>query len=84
MPLFDFDCRACGHRFETLVRKDSTPECPSCHGHDLERLVSLFAVSSSERRQAAATASLKKQREVAGRDAAAINAESEKHRLEDH
>jgi putative FmdB family regulatory protein len=84
MPLFDFACRQCGHRFEALVRPGHEPVCPSCQSADLEKLLSLFAVSTAERRQASAAASRRKQREVAGRDATALNAESEKHRLEDH
>ena len=84
MPLFDFACRQCGHRFEALVRPGYDPACPSCESADLEKQPSMFAVSTAERRQASAAASRKKQRDVAGRDAAALHAESEKHRLEDH
>jgi putative FmdB family regulatory protein len=48
MPLFEFQCRSCGHRFETLVLSTSrsTPACPACHGTDLEKLVSVFGVGS--------------------------------------
>jgi putative FmdB family regulatory protein len=84
MPLFDFQCRACGHRFEALVRPQHPPRCASCQSEDLEQLPSMFAVNTAERRQAAASASRRKQREVAGREAAAEFAETEKHRLEDH
>jgi putative FmdB family regulatory protein len=48
MPLYDFRCRACKHRFEALVRGTSTPMCPKCQGEDLERLLSSFAMSSLE------------------------------------
>jgi putative FmdB family regulatory protein len=47
MPLYEFDCRTCHRRFETLVRGVETPECPSCHGTDLERALSTFAVSTA-------------------------------------
>ena len=47
MPLFDFACRRCGHRFEDLVRRGETGRCPKCEGSDLERLPSTFAVRSS-------------------------------------
>jgi len=53
MPLYDFACRTCDHEFEALVRTGDVPECPSCHGHELERLLSTFALSTDERRQAA-------------------------------
>jgi putative FmdB family regulatory protein len=48
MPLYDYECRSCGHEFETLVRTGSTPECPKCHGHDLERQLSTFMMTSDE------------------------------------
>ena len=46
MPIYEYECRACGHRFEALVRHDELPPCPECQGRDLERLLSMFAVSS--------------------------------------
>jgi putative FmdB family regulatory protein len=46
MPLYEYQCRGCGNRFEALVRGELPPPCPECHGEDLERLLSLFAVSS--------------------------------------
>lgn len=60
MPLYEFQCRTCGHQFEALVRSGHSPECPSCHGSDLERLLSGFAVSSEERTQAAVKSARKK------------------------
>jgi len=27
MPIFEYACRACGHEFETLVRRAETPSC---------------------------------------------------------
>lgn len=46
MPLFDYACRACGHRFEALVRGDVAPACPACESEDLERQMSLPTVHS--------------------------------------
>ena len=46
MPLFDFQCKSCGHEFEALVRGQVTPACPRCAGTDLERLMSLPAIKS--------------------------------------
>lgn len=40
MPLYDFHCQTCGHRFETLVRSGSTPVCPQCNGIALDKQVS--------------------------------------------
>jgi putative FmdB family regulatory protein len=44
MPLFEFECRACGHHFEYLTRDGRSPACPSCEGEDLQKLLSVFAV----------------------------------------
>ena len=65
MPLYDFHCRTCGHEFEALVRAPDAPECPECHGSDLERLLSTFIASSDEARQKAASGS--RQRQIRGR-----------------
>jgi putative FmdB family regulatory protein len=52
MPLYDFHCRACEHEFEALVRGVAArPECPRCGSADLERLPSLFGVSSESTSQ---------------------------------
>jgi putative FmdB family regulatory protein len=49
MPLYDFKCRACGHRFEELVRLGETAECPKCHDAASERLFSASAGVSTDR-----------------------------------
>jgi putative FmdB family regulatory protein len=53
MPIYEYECRQCGHRFEQLLLPTTTAACPSCSGKDLERLVSLPAVSSDNTRQSA-------------------------------
>ena len=53
MPLHEYTCRACNNRFEALVRNGELPACPSCKSADLERLLSMFAVSSEGTRQSA-------------------------------
>lgn len=54
MPLYEFKCRGCGHEFEALVRPPATAcVCPSCIGTDLDRLPSMFAVSSEGTRRTA-------------------------------
>ena len=50
MPIYEYRCGGCGHEFEQLVRTGDTPECPSCKGQTLERLLSHVAVSSEHTR----------------------------------
>jgi putative FmdB family regulatory protein len=61
MPLYDFHCRGCGAEFERLIRAGELVECPSCSSRDIERLLSTFALSTEERRAAAARQSRKLQ-----------------------
>ena len=48
MPIYEYQCRACGHQFEFLLlpTNPEAPSCPSCKGQELERIISMFAVSS--------------------------------------
>jgi len=47
MPIYEYACRGCGKEFETLVRASAPqPECPNCHGQDLEKKLSTFAAIS--------------------------------------
>ena len=61
MPLYDFRCNSCGKLFETLVRAGDTPSCPVCGGTDLEKQLPTFALSTDERRAAAAKQSRRQQ-----------------------
>lgn len=47
MPLYEFQCKGCGHEFEDLVLGAATPVCPSCNGRQLERLLSVFSVNAA-------------------------------------
>jgi len=49
MPIYEYECRACGEQFELLVLKTTVPACPECQSQDLEQLLSGFAVSSEEK-----------------------------------
>jgi putative FmdB family regulatory protein len=46
MPIYEYECRKCGHQFELLVLKDTVAACPECRSKKLEQLLSGFAVSS--------------------------------------
>jgi putative FmdB family regulatory protein len=43
MPMYEYVCTQCEHRFESLVRGNLTPECPSCHRTALEKQPSVFS-----------------------------------------
>jgi putative FmdB family regulatory protein len=47
MPLIEYACRGCGHHFEFLTRSGQEPKCPSCAGGELEKQLSVFAVSAA-------------------------------------
>ncbi len=52
MPVYEYECNRCGHRFETLVYGQTKPVCPQCHGNDLLRVLSTFATSGGTSRGA--------------------------------
>jgi putative FmdB family regulatory protein len=52
MPIYEYACGDCGNEFEALVRSDTIPECPNCHSSKLEKLLSVFATTSSSERAA--------------------------------
>jgi putative FmdB family regulatory protein len=54
MPIFEYECRDCHHRFETLVTAARRPACPTCHGEQLDKQLSVFAVGGPRETRAAA------------------------------
>lgn len=42
MPIYEYECKACGHRLEKLQKISATPltDCPACEASALDRLVS--------------------------------------------
>ena len=48
MPIYEYVCPHCGHRFEKLVRNidgEQQVHCPRCRENGSTRLLSSFAVS---------------------------------------
>ena len=80
MPLYEFRCRSCGHQFEALVRPPEVPTCEHCHGTELERLLSMFAVSSESTRQASLSRAREANKKVLRDKAIADQEEIEHHR----
>jgi len=52
MPLYEFKCRACGRRFEALVRigRENEVCCAGCGGRDVRKLVSAFGIGGAASR----------------------------------
>jgi putative FmdB family regulatory protein len=46
MPIFEYVCQACDHRFEAIVLGSDTPSCPRCQSRELVPQLSVFAVSA--------------------------------------
>jgi putative FmdB family regulatory protein len=50
MPIYEYKCKACGERFEMLVRsvsRQSHPACPKCGSQKVKKAISLFGVAAT-------------------------------------
>jgi putative FmdB family regulatory protein len=44
MPIFEYNCRRCDHRFETIVRSSREKvNCPKCDSQSVEKQLSVFS-----------------------------------------
>jgi len=43
MPIYEYVCKKCHHRFEQIVLRQERPKCPQCASVRLERQVEAFA-----------------------------------------
>ena len=83
MPIYEYQCRECSHRFEAIVRQNDSPTaCPDCQSVDLERLISLFAVDAPGTRSKALGAIQKTNAKVSNDKAWADFEYDKKHRHE--
>lgn len=64
MPIYEYHCRTCEHDFEELVLDAKAPPCPSCKGTQIERLLSMFSVSSEGTRQLSLNKARKKNSKI--------------------
>ena len=49
MPIFEYVCAECGHKFEKLVlsaRRASEVRCPVCNSTTVNKAISAFGVAS--------------------------------------
>jgi putative FmdB family regulatory protein len=48
MPIYEYACSGCGHRFEKLVRRFAEAvACPACESGAVDKQLSVFAVGAS-------------------------------------
>lgn len=42
MPIYEYECKSCGHRLETIQKFSDSPltDCPQCGKADLQKLIS--------------------------------------------
>ena len=46
MPIFEYLCAECGHKFEAIILGEQKAECPKCHTAKLEQQLSTFSAHS--------------------------------------
>jgi putative FmdB family regulatory protein len=59
MPLYEFSCKKCGQRFESLVTvgKEKDVVCAKCGSADVEKMVSCFGIGGGSSRLKASSSS---------------------------
>jgi len=70
MPIYEFECEACGERFEELVATDAAAVCPACGSERTRRLLSNVAPPGRQPRGAKVRSdeSMRRERESARQD----------------
>lgn len=84
MPIYDYHCRKCGHRFETLVKPDETPRCPACDAADPERQFAFSAAVSTTRSRERAVAGARRRAGAVKKEKDHAHAEYLRKHNEDH
>ena len=51
MPIYEYVCRACDRRFEAIVTAARQANCRGCASNDLEKQLSVFAVTGTTNRE---------------------------------
>lgn len=49
MPMYEYVCKKCDHRFERFVQGRQRPKCPKCASGKLERQVEAFVQGRTAR-----------------------------------
>ncbi|HEX2329975.1 MAG TPA: zinc ribbon domain-containing protein [Candidatus Angelobacter sp.] len=48
MPIFEYICQSCHHRFEAIVQRSQRAKCPKCESKKLEQQLSRFGVAGEK------------------------------------
>ncbi len=49
MPIFEYVCRECNHRFEQLIQGSAEATCPRCNATKPEKQFSAFGVGATSK-----------------------------------
>jgi putative FmdB family regulatory protein len=84
MPLYDFKCKKCGHRFEELVRVNDTVDCPKCKARNAERLFSTSAAVSTDKTRTRTAKIARRTASGINREKKAAEREYERNYIKEH
>jgi putative FmdB family regulatory protein len=84
VPIYDYQCRQCGHRFDQLVKLDETPVCPACGASDPERVPTFSASVSTGRTRQRSMAAARRQAGAVKKEKDHAHAEYMRNHIKDH
>jgi putative FmdB family regulatory protein len=84
MPIHDFQCRACAHRFEDMVKLGATACCPACGAVDAERMFSATAAVSTDRTRARSVAAARRKASAVKQEKDHAHSEYLREHIKDH
>lgn len=84
MPIYDYQCRRCGHRFEQVVKLGETPDCPACGADDPERFATFSAAVMTPKSRARSLAGARARASAVKKEKDAAHSEYLRNHIKDH
>jgi putative FmdB family regulatory protein len=84
MPIYDYQCRACKHRFELLVKPGEKVNCPKCDAANVERAFPLSAAVSTGRTRSRAMTEARGKASAVKKEKDSAHQEYMRNHLKDH
>ena len=84
MPLYEFKCHGCGHKFDELVKLEETPACPACGNSKPERLFSASAGVSTDKTRKRSATQARRVANAIGKEQKHAQREYERNYIKDH